>query len=135
MLDGCLVDWIRLPADDGDVRARLAALVARAQQHPAVPALDGFGELSFRGRRVFLSPTDERLAESLVASFDKAVPDDELFEQIWDGLGDTSKVRVHISRLRKRIQPLGLEIASIRGVGYRLHVEHARARDHRHDAE
>jgi DNA-binding response OmpR family regulator len=135
VLEGCLVDWVRLPADDRDVRARLANLVARAQEHPAVPALNGFGELSFRGRRVFLSPTDERIAESLVASFDKAVSDEDIFERIWDGHGDASKVRVHISRLRKRIQPLGLEIASIRGVGYRLHVEHARARDRRHHAD
>jgi hypothetical protein len=134
VLEGCLADWIRLPADDADVRARLTALDARAREHPAVPALGGFGELSFRGRRVFLSPTDERLAEALVASFDRGVPDEELLEKIWDGRGDTNKVRVHVSRLRKRIRPLGLEIASIRGFGYRLHVEGARAHDG-HDTE
>jgi two-component system, OmpR family, response regulator len=135
ILEGCLADWIRLPADDADVRARLTALVARARQHPAIPALDGFGELSFRGRRVFLSPIDERLAEALVASFDRGVPDEELFEKIWDGNGDASKVRVHISRLRKRIRPIGLEIASIRGYGYRLHAENARARERRPETE
>jgi two-component system, OmpR family, response regulator len=130
-LEGCLSDWIRLPAADADVQARLTALHSRSQEHPPVPVLDGFGELSFRGRRVFLSPLDERLAEALVASFDRGVPDAQLFEKIWEGEGDASKVRVHISRLRKRIRPLGLEIASIRGFGYRLHVEHARAREPR----
>ncbi len=127
VLEDCLADWIRLPAADADVRARLTALVARVHRHPAVPVLDGFGELSFRGRRVFLSPIDEQLATALVASFDHGVPDAELFDKIWDG-GDASKVRVHISRLRKRIRPLGLEIASIRGFGYRLHVAHANVR-------
>ena len=34
---------------------------------------------------------------------------------------------MHVSRLRKRIEPLGLEITSIRGFGYRLHAAHARA--------
>jgi len=119
-VDGCLADWIRLPAQDADVRARLTALVARTREHPAVPVLDGLGELSFRGRRVFLSPTDKQLAEVFVASFGRGVAEAELFERIWDGEGNASKVRVHISRLRKRIKPLGLEIHSIRGFGYRL---------------
>ncbi len=135
VLEGCLSDWIRLPADDADVRARLTALVARLHEHPAIPTLDGFGELAFRGKRVFLSPIDEQLAAVLVASFDRAVPDAELFAKIWEGHGDASKVRVHVSRLRKRIRPLGLEIASIRGFGYRLHIEHARARDRSDDSE
>lgn len=134
-VQGCLTDWIRLPADDADIEARLAALIARAEQHPAIPTFDTFGELSFRGQRVYLSPTDGRIAEALIASFDRGVADADLFQLIWDGHGDTSKVRVHISRLRKRIRPLGLEIASIRGVGHRLHVEHARARDNRATTE
>ena len=49
VLQGCLADWIRLPADDADVRARLTALAARSLIHPAVPVVDEFGELSFRG--------------------------------------------------------------------------------------
>ncbi len=124
---GCLADWIRLPADDIDMRARLAALAARAEQHPAVPLVDEFGELSFLGRRVFLSPIDQRIAELLVKSFDRGVPDRELFERIWESEGEPSKVRVHVSRLRQRIRPLGLEITAIRGFGYRLHAAHARA--------
>jgi two-component system, OmpR family, response regulator len=129
-LKSCLADWIRLPADDVDVRARLAALEARSRQHPAKPTVDGFGELSFAGKRVFLSPTDQRLAELLVASFDGAVSEQVLFADLWDGEGESSKVRVHISRLRKRIQPLGLEITFIRGFGYRLHAANSPAYEH-----
>jgi two-component system OmpR family response regulator len=121
-LSSCLADWIRLPADDGDVRARLAALAARALHHPPHPTVDGFGELSYSGQRVFLSPIDQRLAEFLVASFDRGVSEKQLFAELWDGEGEPSKVRVHISRLRKRIEPLGLEITSIRGFGYCMHA-------------
>ncbi len=134
-LDSCLADWIRLPADDGDVRARLAALEARAKQHPAVPVVDGFGEFSYGGKRVFLSPTDQRVAELLVASFDRGVPETELFARLWDGEGEPSKVRVHVSRLRKRIEPLGLEITAIRGFGYRLHAAGTRVHEHPHTTE
>ncbi len=128
-LDSCMADWIRLPADDIDVRARLSALEARARQHPAMPTVDDYGEFAYGGKRVFLSPTDQRVADVLVTSFDRAVPEAELFRRLWDGAGEPSKVRVHISRLRKRIEPLGLEISSIRGFGYRLHPASARATD------
>jgi hypothetical protein len=129
-LTSCVADWIRLPADDVDLRARLAALEARARHHPAKPVVDGFGELSYAGKRVFLSPTDQRLAELLVASFDGAVSEQTLFAELWDGEGESSKVRVHVSRLRKRIEPLGLEITFIRGFGYRLHGTDSRAPEH-----
>jgi hypothetical protein len=125
-LTSCLADWVRLPADDGDVRARVAALEARAAHHPPYPTVDGFGELSYAGKRVFLSPIDQRLAALLVASFDRGVNEKELFARVFDSEGEPSKVRVHISRLRKRIEPLGLEITSIRGIGYRLHAANAR---------
>jgi hypothetical protein len=126
-LDDCIADWIRLPADDADVRARLVALVGRAARHPVVPELDEHGEFSFRNERVFLSPKDERIARILLHSFDHAVSEQQILEQVWEG-GDPNKVRVHISRLRKRVQHMGLEITSIRGFGYRMHVADARAR-------
>ncbi len=79
---------------------------------------------------MFLSPTDQRLAGLLVASFDGAVSEQVLFADLWDGEGESSKVRVHVSRLRKRIQPLGLEITFIRGFGYRLHAANSPAHEH-----
>ncbi len=134
-LDSCLADWIRLPADDIDVRARLAGLQSRALHHPAVPILDEFGECSYVGKRVFLSPGDLKLAELLVASFDRGVAEQVIFDRLLDGRGDPSKIRVYVSRLRKRLRPLGLEITCIRGVGYRLHSALVRTQDHRHSAE
>jgi two-component system, OmpR family, response regulator len=117
----CLEDWVRMPADDGDVRARLEALVHRAREHPAVPSLDGHGQLSFRGRRVFLSPIDERIAAVLVAAFDRGVAEADLMREVWPHNGHPAKLRVHMSRLRKQITPIGLGIKAIRSFGYRLH--------------
>lgn len=117
----CLEDWIRLPADDVDVRARLHALVHRAERHPSVPALDGHGQLTFRGRTAYLSPTDERIARVLVDAFDQAVPEAALLRDMDDDASAT-KLRVHVSRLRKRVDPIGLEITAIRNFGYRIHA-------------
>src|SRR5687768_9253811 len=41
-----LEDWVRVPADDRDVRARMEALVARAAaRRPPLPSLDADGVL------------------------------------------------------------------------------------------
>ena len=62
----CIEDWLRLPVDDASLRARLVALAAHARRHPMVPTLDEHGQLSHRGETVFLSVTDQRIAEVLV---------------------------------------------------------------------
>ena len=68
-----LEDWIRLPADDRDVRARVATLEARASNGMAVPEIDDDGLLRFRDRWVSLSPVERELAGSLVERFGAVV--------------------------------------------------------------
>jgi hypothetical protein len=116
----CLEDWLRLPARDADIRARLVALAQRAARHPAVPALDEHGQLSHRDATVFLSPIDQGLAEVLVANFGRPVATADLTARAWPQGGSGVALRVHVSRLRRHIQTLGLTIRSIRGYGYAL---------------
>jgi hypothetical protein len=115
----CLEDWIRLPATEEDVRARLAALSHHAQRHPTAPTVDSWGQLSYRGANVLLSPRECALATTLVAHFGEAVRDDELLAATWpDGDGSATALRVHATRLRKRVRPIGLSLTSVRGYGY-----------------
>jgi hypothetical protein len=116
----CLEDWLRLPADDADIRARLEALAARAARHPLMPALDEHGQLSYRGTRVFLSPIDQRVAEALLASFGRTVAGEQLIGSAWSHGATNRTLRVHISRLRSQLLPLGLTIRSMRRSGYRM---------------
>src|SRR3974390_2381359 len=81
--ESCLEDWLRLPADDADVRARINSLTHRAGQHPSRPTLDEHGQLSQRGAIVFLSPVEQRLAAPLVTRFDEAVPEADLMKSAW----------------------------------------------------
>lgn len=118
----CLEDWVRLPIDERDLRARIATLTHRAVVHPPAPAIDSHGLVTFRGRRAFLPPSDARVAEILVSHFDDAVPEDHLVDELSSDETAAGRLRVHISRLRKRLAPLGLEITAIRNFGYRLHV-------------
>jgi hypothetical protein len=115
----CIEDWIRLPADDTDIQQRLAALHNRSQRHPAAPIVTPWGEISFRGSSVFLSPRELALAAILANEFRIAVSECNLLEQAWpDGEGTSNAVHVHMSRLRKRISTLGLTVRTVRGYGY-----------------
>lgn len=115
---GCLDDWLRLPADDVDLRARCDALARRAARHVPMPHLDEFGQLSYRGLTVFLSPNDHRFTEALLEHFSSVVDDAELVRRTWPGGGKRQQLRVHASRLRRRIEPVGLTVARVRNAGY-----------------
>jgi hypothetical protein len=116
----CLEDWLRLPADETDVRARMVALTERAARHPPVPSLDEHGQLSHGGQSVFLSNIDKLLARVLVEHLGRPVPPQQLIRSAWSKGGGDSALRVHLSRLRRHLAPLGLTIVCVRGHGYVL---------------
>jgi DNA-binding response OmpR family regulator len=119
----CLQDWIRLPAADGDVRARVVALERRSARHStsALVTVTEDGQLSFRGQSTWLSPTVRVLFQALADRFGSTVPLETLVSEVWPSDPPSSNsVRVHILRLRRRIAPLGLEIHNVPGKGYVL---------------
>lgn len=113
----CQQDWVRLPAEDRDVAARLRALGQRAARHHAPPEVDGHGRLLHQGRWVSLSPIEQEFARLLVERFGAVVAADDLARSAWDEPASPNAVRVHLTRLRHRIRPLGLDIRGVRGVG------------------
>jgi len=124
----CLEDWIRLPADDRDVRARVASLALRASQETMLPELDDDGLLRFRGEWVSLSPVERGLAHALVERFGAVVTRDALGRRAWpNGAPTRNALDVHVLRLRRRIAPLGLEVRTVRSRGYLLQAMSATA--------
>jgi DNA-binding response OmpR family regulator len=115
----CLEDWVRLPADDRDVAARLRALEVRAARHQHQPETDDRGRLTFNGDWVALSPIEERIVAVLAGRFGEVVSRHELLAAGWPAEKPSdAALRVHLTRLRKEIAPLGLEIATVRGFGH-----------------
>jgi len=115
----CLEDWVRLPADDRDVAARLRSLELRSVRHQQRPETDERGRLTFNGDWVALSPIEERIVGALAARFGEVVSRDELLSAGWpDEHPSDAALRVHLTRLRKEIAALGLEIATVRGFGH-----------------
>jgi DNA-binding response OmpR family regulator len=114
----CLEDWLTLPAGDAEIRARMLGLAHRAANHFRVPNVDELGHLSHRGRSVFLSPIDQRLAHALIERFGEVVAEPDLIEAVWPEGATNQALRVHVSRLRQRIAPTGLQVKCVRSSGY-----------------
>jgi two-component system OmpR family response regulator len=123
----CLEEWLMLPASDVELQTRLANLAKRAASHPRPPAIDDFGHLTYRSGSLFLSRIDQRLAQALIENFGHVVAEAELIETVWSDGATNQVLRVHVSRLRQRLKPLGLTIKCARSAGYAL------AEDTRHE--
>ena len=88
-----------------------------------VPSLDEHGQLSHRGETVFLSITDQRIAEVLVENFGQVVSEETLLERARPDNRSDQTLRVNVSRLRRRVAPIGLAITCVRGHGYLMQQE------------
>jgi DNA-binding response OmpR family regulator len=119
---GPLTDWLRLPADDRDIRARIDSLQLKADRPPA-PVLDDY-DVVWRGARwVALSPVEARVLAVLLARGSTVVSRRELNTACWkDGVASERAVDARLPRLRARIAPLGLSIRTIRSRGFLLEV-------------
>ncbi|GAC1539081.1 MAG: hypothetical protein NVS3B12_24940 [Acidimicrobiales bacterium] len=120
----CLEDWIRLPASDLDMRLRLDALTGRAARHERrVPDVDADGVLRHGSAWVPLPPVEARLTSALLERFGLVVSRDALARSGWpEGTPGRNALDVHVLRLRRRIEPVGLVIRTVRSRGYLLEV-------------
>jgi len=122
-----MCEWVRLPADERDVAARILLLTRRlGPVELERPRIDASGRLLFRNTWVALSPTEARLATVLTEHFEAVVPESELGRRGWPtGTWGSNTLRVHITRLRHRLAPLDLEIRGIRQQGFVLQAVHS----------
>ena len=117
-----LEDWIRVPADDADIRARIWTLQARYDAAGSVsPVLDDDGVIRVGGAWASLPPVEARITSALLERFGAVVSRDALSRSGWpDGAPGRNALDVHVLRLRRRLGPLGLVIRTVRSRGYLL---------------
>ena len=118
----CLEDWVRMPASEADIDARCRAVSERAVQHlPVRPALDPDGVLRSGPDWVSLPPVEARLMAALLDRFGAVVSREQLARAGWPkGAPGRNALDVHMLRLRRRIDPVGLAIKTVRSRGYLL---------------
>ena len=81
-------------------------------------------EVKFKGKNIMITKKEGILLESLMKKYPKVVSRDYLLEKILDDIEfvEENTLNVNVSRIRKRLNDLGIEDAvnTVRGVGYKL---------------
>lgn len=129
-------DYIVKTASPGEIVARVKAVLRRSssQQELSRKVLN-YGRLSLdlstrevfvEGQPISLTPKEYDLLQ-LFAKHPKYVFSyDQLLHKFWEGIGDKHTIRVHLSRLREKIETDPNDpqfIVNVWGIGYRFKGE------------
>jgi DNA-binding winged helix-turn-helix (wHTH) protein len=88
---------------------------------PERPTIDEYDLLHRGDRWVALSPSEAAAVTLLLDRYGRVVGRDRLEAAVWpDATPPRSLLNQLVIRVRKRIEPLGLEVATVRGRGYLL---------------
>ena len=81
-------------------------------------------ELEYKNEKLIITKKEGILLDCLIKKYPKVVSRDYLLEKIWDDIEfvEENTLNVNVSRIRKRLDELGIEDAvhTVRGVGYKL---------------
>jgi two-component system, OmpR family, response regulator len=122
-------DYITKPFDLPELEARVRALIRRGQSGGGSVLSHGTLTLDTVGRRATLSgePLDLSarelgVLEVLMLRSGRVVNKDQLAEQLygWDEEVGPNAIEVYVHRLRRKLEPAGVTIRTIRGLGYLL---------------
>jgi two-component system, OmpR family, response regulator MprA len=125
-------DYMVKPFDVGELKARLRALLRRANPQADTDALS-FAELRLDADRhgaqvgenfVELTRTEYQLLELLMLNPRRVLSHSVIYDRVWGyDFGPTSNaLRVYVGYLRRKLQDAGARdlIHTVRGVGYAL---------------
>ncbi len=126
-------DYLTKPFHLFELEAQVRALLRRAHEMPGPELEHGRLRLDSSGRRLYceglpveLTSREFATIEVLLMRVGRVVTKQQLVDHLygWDDGLSSNAVEVLIHRLRKKLEPTGLDIRTIRGMGYL--IEHAR---------
>ncbi|MSQ62009.1 MAG: response regulator transcription factor [Dehalococcoidia bacterium] len=127
-------DYVTKPFNPRELVARVRAVLRRSDERGGTTPLLRVGaltldrrsrEVSAAGNAVLLRTKEFDLLAALMEHAGEALTREHLLSQVWgyDFFGETRTVDVHIQQLRRKIEPSGVHIDTLRGVGYKLMIE------------
>ncbi len=127
-------DYLTKPFSAGELLARVRALLRRSSGQAAQPPVISAGDLEIdlarrcvtrAGQEIDLTRTEFDILAYLAQNADRVVTSKMILEHVWgpEYTEDTQTLRVHISHLRKKIEPhpsVPRYILTEPGVGFRF---------------
>ncbi|HYC48974.1 MAG TPA: response regulator transcription factor [Burkholderiales bacterium] len=120
-------DYITKPFHLSELEARVRAVVRRAQAGASSDIAHGRLRLDVAGRRLYsddepveLSVREFAVAELLLTRAGKVVTKQQILDKLygWEEGSSSNAVEVFVYRLRKKLEPSGVTVRTIRGMGY-----------------
>lgn len=126
-------DYIVKTASPGEIIARVKAVLRRtASRQSAAESVLDYGrlrinltarEVTVDGEKAVLTPKEYELLRLFAEHPRQVFSYEQLLDKFWDGVGDKHTIRVHLSRLREKIEADPNEpqlLVNVWGVGYRF---------------
>ena len=126
-------DYVTKPFSLRELAARVRAVLRRGRPEDGVPASAVYRgkfltadfeavAVSVEGRAIRLTRREYELLKYLVENRNRVLSRDRLLERVWgyDRLIETRSVDVHVGRLRGKLGPVGRQIETVVGLGYRF---------------
>ncbi|MFK0153511.1 winged helix-turn-helix domain-containing protein [Streptomyces sp. NPDC090493] len=121
-LTGTHEDWVRHPAETWELQARVASLRHKAMSRSTAPMVDEDGLLRYGSEILPLTVSEAEVFRGLLHRRPGIASRSELAERLLYANRSASQnaLDLHIMRLRRKVDSIGLAIETVRGRGFLL---------------